>query len=432
MNDQGERRRERKERDRTALLLTLVISIITHLAVIPPLVLLFSLSGDDSGDRSRVKVVRLSRSAWLNNRQVQASKIEERQVETPKKDEKQSKDDDIEAPGQVVALPPPKTSMRPDQADYASEFDRKVDQESRSRSQTARFLNPTHKPQTGDPSKKEVPSSSEERPKPIIVRAEQAGGPKGEGRSEQGDGPQPEGSGGGRAAMELAIPEIQQRDRLALRLDSERGLVQNRTYSERLAGRGTELKLRLGPQRADPSDTPDHAPGPEGRQGGSGTPGRGIATITPDLETLERLSGAPANDFLPDVEEDEATFLNTWRWKHAPFFNRIADSIRRQWNPGPAISRRDPTGNVYGFQDRYTLLRVTINREGTIQEINVAESCGVDFLDREAVLAFKRAEPFANPPGRLFGGREQYSFFFGFNVDFQTSPLIQFNWRAAP
>ncbi|MFH1808844.1 MAG: energy transducer TonB [Pseudomonadota bacterium] len=432
MDEHGERRREQKARDRSGLLLALAVSLLAHLALLPPLLHLFRQGDDSFTRREAVRLVSIRRSDWQRHRSLKSEAMpspaaEPRQDPPPKKDQH----DDPEAPGQVVALPPPEKSERPDQARYASEYDRRVERETRSRYQTPDFLNPTHRPQVGDPQKRDTPSASEPNKAPMIVQAEQAGGPEGPGRQPDGRGQAPDQNGGGRAAAELSLPRLEQRDALALRTDPSTGSMRNRSYSEALNGLDQRLALRLGPlqQRGQGERL---APGPEGQQGGSGQQGPGVAALMPDLRTLERLSGAPANDHLRDVEDDEATFLSTWQWKHAPFFNRVADGIRREWRPGPEIARRDPTGNIYGFQDRYTQLRVTINRTGAIQGIVVSESCGVDFLDREAVGAFQRAQPFSNPPSRLFASGETYTFQFGFNVDFQTSPMVQFNWRAAP
>ncbi|MBN2361254.1 MAG: energy transducer TonB [Deltaproteobacteria bacterium] len=432
--------RERASSSRGALLVALAISLVSHIALVTVVTAISLLRPPAPANRAAaqiaaVQVQRIPAERWQSNRAVRGARLrsEDRPPAPLPPAAPPVEPDESRPPGQVVALPPPERSERPRHADYASEHDRAVERETRSRYQTPDFLNPAHRLQSGDQVKRDVPSTTEPRPpQAAVLKVEGSGGPAGEGQSAAGNAAQGTGAAAvaGRQPMELAIPRLEQRDRLELALDTERGQVRNRSYSERLAGNSDHLALRLGPRRSDPSASAQG--GATGRAGGSGGSGVGIAALTPDLSTIERLSGAPANDHLPNVEEDDGTFLNTWRWKHAPFFNRIADSIRRSWNPGPEIARRDPSGNIYGFQDRFTLLKVTIDKQGTITEINVAESCGVDFLDREAVLAFRRAEPFPNPPPRMFGGHGTYTFFFGFNVDFQTSPLIDFRWRAMP
>jgi len=437
-----DRSTERASTNRSALLAALAISLISHVALVTIVTAVSLLAphrdpGPAAPAIAAVQVQHMPTDRWQANRVVRGARLqpEERSPEQRPQPPPAPpvEPDDTRPPGQVVALPPPTESEQPTRADYASEYDNKVERETRSRYQTADFLNPAHRLQTGDQVKRDVPSTTEPQPpRPLVLKTEGSGGPAGQGQNATGSAARGSGASAasGRQPMEVAIPKLEQRDRLALSLDAERGQVSNRGYSERLAGNSDHLALRLGPQKSDPAASAQA--GAAGQAGGSGGTGTGIAALTPDLATIERLSGAPANDHLPNVEEDDGTFLNTWRWKHAPFFNRIADSIRRSWNPGPEISRRDPSGNIYGYQDRFTLLKVTIDKQGTITEINVAESCGVDFLDREALLAFRRAEPFPNPPPRMFGSAPTYTFFFGFNVDFQTSPLIDFRWKAVP
>jgi TonB family protein len=165
------------------------------------------------------------------------------------------------------------------------------------------------------------------------------------------------------------------------------------------------------------------------RGGGNGTPGLpSLAELTPTPQNLARLSGAPANDYLPDVEVDAETKLNAWRWKHATFFNRIHEKVSREWHAGEVLSHNEPTGAVYGFEDRMTVLQVTLDRTGNIIDINVQNPSGAYVLDDEAVRAFKHAGPFLNPPPQLFKKGDRFTFLFGFNVSYNRSNF-DLNWR---
>ncbi len=270
----------------------------------------------------------------------------------------------------------------------------------------------------------------------VVLKGLHQGGPRGQGRSPMGKGQAPSATAPPKASSQSpALPRQQQRDALALKQGHEPSGLRNSSYSEAIMGQADRLNLRL--RSSLPSVDAAHKntalpPGPEGAQGGDGSQRRGLAALLPDSQDLQRLSGGPLNDYLPEVEQDDQTFLNAWQWKHATFFNRIAESIRREWHPGNQLAQRDPSGRIYGIQDRYTMLRVTIDRSGHIKDLEVAESCGVNFLDQEAMRAFRAAQPFANPPAQLFAQGELYSFQFGFNVDFQSAPLMRFNWRANP
>ena len=56
---------------------------------------------------------------------------------------------------------------------------------------------------------------------------------------------------------------------------------------------------------------------------------------------------------------------------------------------------------------------MTLDDEGRVSDIRVSQSCGVDFLDEEAVAAFERAQPFPNPPTGLFDEDRHVRFRFG-------------------
>ena len=46
------------------------------------------------------------------------------------------------------------------------------------------------------------------------------------------------------------------------------------------------------------------------------------------------------------------------------FFDRLKTSVRRQWSPNTVYRSHDPRGQVYGVQDRLTILKVTLNGDG--------------------------------------------------------------------
>lgn len=92
------------------------------------------------------------------------------------------------------------------------------------------------------------------------------------------------------------------------------------------------------------------------------------------------------------------------------------------------LTSNDPAGRIYGFEDRMTVVQVTLDRAGNVLDVNVAEASGAFVLDEEAVRAFKDAGPFGNPPPQLFKGEEKFSFLFGFNVAYNRQNF-DLNWR---
>ena len=133
---------------------------------------------------------------------------------------------------------------------------------------------------------------------------------------------------------------------------------------------------------------------------------------------VDKITGAAPNDHLGDVDDGQGTYLNTKEWKYATFFNRVKQAVGRNWDPNEPLRQRDPTGEIYGGRDRYTILNVTLGSDGLLKDIQVQRSSGVDFLDEAAIVSFRRAQPFPNPPPGLMGPNGTVTFPFGFGTHF--------------
>lgn len=140
-----------------------------------------------------------------------------------------------------------------------------------------------------------------------------------------------------------------------------------------------------------------------------GTPG-GLEKIDPseffpnasnsEVVSTERGDGGTFN-VLDDINEDDRTLINRKRNRYWTFWDRMTRQVRREWSPVSALRKRDPYGNVYGVDTFYTLLKITLNSDGSVRQLVVRRSSGLDFLDDEAVRAFNAAAPFPNPPEGL-------------------------------
>jgi TonB family protein len=148
-------------------------------------------------------------------------------------------------------------------------------------------------------------------------------------------------------------------------------------------------------------------------------------------KALSKAIGAPFPDYLENVPEGEKTLLNTKRWRFASFFNRVKRAVAQQWHPGRVYRQHDPTGNVYGFRSRLTVLKVTLDSKGAIKKVTLRKPCGLGFLDDEAVRAFKAAGPFPNPPRRLVDKETGLiTFSFGFLFEITRGPNFRiFRYR---
>lgn len=193
-------------------------------------------------------------------------------------------------------------------------------------------------------------------------------------------------------------------------------------------GPATEVRA-LGPD-----GTLAHAAGqgsalPSERVGAQTLPGVGPLRLTPSQESLQRAlgQGSGSPDYLGELDDGDATALNSKKWKFAAFFNRMKSQVREEWHPDHLLSRHDPSGNIYGAKDRVTMLRVSLALDGKVADVSVVKSSGVEFLDEEAMSAFRRAQPFSNPPEQLAEPDGMIRFQFGFVVQISGHTSFRVN-----
>lgn len=60
---------------------------------------------------------------------------------------------------------------------------------------------------------------------------------------------------------------------------------------------------------------------------------------------------------------------------------------------------------------------MTLDDKGAVKDLLVSKSSNVDFLDVTAMEAFRRAQPFANPPSGLADAHGEIRFTFGFYLE---------------
>jgi len=101
-------------------------------------------------------------------------------------------------------------------------------------------------------------------------------------------------------------------------------------------------------------------------------------------------------------------------------------AVAQEWQPAQVYRRHDPTGKIYGFRRRLTVLKVTLDKDGAVKKVLLNRPCGLSFLDDEAVRAFKAAGPFHNPPSRLVDSKTNTIVFsFGFLFEIKQSPSFR-------
>jgi TonB family protein len=125
-------------------------------------------------------------------------------------------------------------------------------------------------------------------------------------------------------------------------------------------------------------------------------------------------------DYL-DLPQGERTQLNSIENLYWSFWDRMKNQVRPHWRPGGVYRSRDPSGRVFGVEDRHTVLRVILNGNGSVRHLYLERSSDLRFLDREAMRAIRAAEPFNNVPEGLKNERGFLSFRFGFYFEVSSS-----------
>lgn len=294
--------------------------------------------------------------------------------------------------GQVVDVAPG-NQERPEDARFLAEKDNKTEKQTRAKETTAFYKNAMPRKTTTVPASETTGADA--------AAKKQESGNDGLGKDDRAKAE-------GKKVARFEVPSVEKRDAVAALEQSPDGQLRNRSETEAVKGNADRLRILPG-ESGDPSEG-DAAS--EGRLGQ-----RNVVNLMPSAATLDRIVGAAANDRLDDVEQGDGTFLNTREFKYAGFFNRVKQRVGENWQPNVLLQRRDPEGKVYAFKDRYTVLNVALGPDGRLLRVTVDKSCGVEFLDTEAVAAFERAAPFSNPPPGLVGRDGQVHFTFGFFVE---------------
>lgn len=182
--------------------------------------------------------------------------------------------------------------------------------------------------------------------------------------------------------------------------------------------------LGAGTGRSSPGG-PDLGGGREGPPGPPG-PGPTLERVRPTLGDLRDAIRGTGLENLEDVDDGQRTALNAVEWRHAPFFNRVQEQVEQYWRPGDEYIEHDPTGNIYGYRDRETIIKVVLNRDGTLRNAYVIEESGAAFLDDEAREAIEQAAPFPRPPQGLVDPETAVvAFRFSFTVQVHEAPVVR-------
>lgn len=309
----------------------------------------------------------------------------ERQEEKAKQAEVKKEQESVKAPGQVVDLPRPRDERRPDDARFAAEYDSWVEKETKRYGKLDPSAQQRH---TG-------PAETSKRNQPALT-------------------PNPSAYPASPGALAMRVPE----DKPRLRPGEREARAEEPSSDDELPKDPEGAFAERGSGRTRP------APRNLGEEENRGQPG--LYGLVPSEQQIAKSVGSGTQDHLSDIDDGNETALNAKRWVYATFFNRVKEKVRDHWKPAEEYQRRDPTGKIYGQEDRYTLLNVSLKADGSLANVSVAHTCGLDFLDDTAVTAFKEAQPFLNPPRRLVeAGNGTVTFGFGFFFEVSGAPRLK-------
>ncbi len=384
----------------------ILLAILIHLASLP----LFNRLPKIESPRRLVAVTLTSSNSSTKNFRKRPSKQWRKRKNSAgkrkffKKKEKKKEKKKFEKPekmpeGQVVENVPVKETPPPKETKYLSEHDSSVKKETKSRYRSNRYHRHAAVPSTTRDEKQQSAKIAKEIARRKLLALDFSGNEI-EDEEQLAEPP----------ALKLEIPNIEKIGGLKLDFSLD-GLFNNRKSKDSVVGNSKNLNVNLQEGQDEKMQESSTS-----RGGKKSIPT--LAMLKPSPETISLVSGDPANDYLEDVEESEATLLNSRQFKYASYFNRIKKGISQHWNPIVEYRKRDPSGRIYGRKDRITVLQVVLNDDGSLNDISVKNSSGLAFLDHEAINAFNKAQPFPNPPKSLLGARGQiyFSFMFYFEI----------------
>lgn|GEM_PF-923876 len=274
--------------------------------------------------------------------------------------------------GQIVELPRPLRPERPDQADYLSEYDTKVPEETASTRfrVTSPVVAPKYSP-TDLPGIEGTGAKDVQRPA--------------DGTAQRGDVRHakrtPGNPGPSTPFLGPTAPSTGTGDDAGKPVDRGRS-----SYIPDLSSR-----YNLG--------KPERSSGSLGRVGGagpSGVPG----VLAAAQRGTGRPQGSPSNDWLPGEKKSDSTLLNSYEFKHAAFINKVKRlvSFYADQTIHNAQPRQPLTKASYAL-----VIQAVLDAKGKLQSIVVSQSCGVPEFDDALAQAYRLAAPFPDPPSGMLG-----------------------------
>ena len=149
---------------------------------------------------------------------------------------------------------------------------------------------------------------------------------------------------------------------------------------QRAAQSATQPQQKMAPPQPDKERTlPREAPYGENLRKPREERAANLARLFPSPGNLARLEESYRKKYSQEVEEGEAKSLNTDDIRFGSFLRHFETAVYGVWNYPREAARRGIEG--------ITPVRITFNRKGDIEQVELLKSSGSDILDNEVLRA---------------------------------------------
>jgi protein TonB len=115
-----------------------------------------------------------------------------------------------------------------------------------------------------------------------------------------------------------------------------------------------------------------------------------LSKLFPSAEKMARLEENYRKKFEPEITEGEAKFLNTDDFLFGSFLRRFETAVYGVWRYPPEAGRLGIEG--------VTPVKITFNRKGNIEKVEILESSGSRILDDEVLRTLRMLGPIGSFP----------------------------------
>ena len=110
--------------------------------------------------------------------------------------------------------------------------------------------------------------------------------------------------------------------------------------------------------------------------------------------------GGAMDDFYPDFRRGAHTYLNVLRYPDVEYFVRLKRAFKIAFNPEPPL-RDHFSMNAVTRGSIDVVLGVSVDTSGSLAELFIMRSSGINGYDQEAMRTVRASSPFSSPPQKF-------------------------------